>query len=199
MKNYRNIWKHEIHQADQVARILLADKKVAVDWKIILLPIYLYQRFKYRRNLRFTRKTILYTKQLAFEAAKNMDQGKDYAWEFRRIEIKTKDVLNKEKKGFYNEKIRRRQLPEIELLISHYRDLFKSNQTRYASIIKEKFPSKGQYLAFLNSLQKLEEDVIQATITTMRKGTKKDRRRWFQKLEEATKKVRTTEANEIYT
>ena len=199
MKNYRTIWKHEAHQADQVTRILLADKKVAVDWKIILLPVYLYQRFKYKRNLRFTCKNILYTKQLAFEAAKNIDQGKDYAWEFRQIEIKTRDVLNKEKKGFYTEKIRRRQLPEIELLINHYRNLFKSNRATYVNIIKEQFPTKGQYQSFLTSLQKLEEDVIQAAITTMRKGTKTDRRRWFQKVKEATRKVRTTEANEIYT
>lgn len=198
MKNYRSIWKHEVQQADQVAKILLADKTVAVNWKIILLPVYLYQRFKFRRNLRFTRKNILYTKQLAFQAAKNIDQGKDQAWELRQVEIKTKDVLNKEKKGFYTEKIRRRQLPEIELLINIYQDLFKSNQTTYASIIKEKFPSKGQYLAFISSLQKLEEDVIQAAITTMRKGTKRDRRQWFQKVKETTKEVRMAEADQIY-
>ncbi len=198
MTNYRTIWKHEAHQADKVARILLADKKVAVNWKMLLLPVYLYQRFKYKQRLRFTCKNILFTKRLAFEAAKNIDQGKDYAWEFRQIEIKTKDVLNKEKKGFYTEKIRRRQLPEIELLINHYRDLFKSQQTTYAGIIKEQFPSKGQYLSFLTSLQKLEDDVIQASITTMRKGTKTDRRRWFQRVKEATNNIRLAEADQIY-
>ena len=198
MANYRTIWKHEIQQADLVARILLADKKVALNWKVMVLPVFLYQRFKYSRKLRFTCKTILYTKQLAFEAAKNIDRGKDYAWEFRQIEIKTKDVLNKHKKGFYTEKIRRRQLPEIELLINHYRDLFKSNQSTYAGILREQFPAKGQYLSFLSSLHKREQDVIQAAITTMRKGTKTDRRRWFQKVMETTKKIRLAEADHIY-
>lgn len=199
MKNYRTIWSHEVRQTDQIVNILLDDQKVPVDWRMLLLPVYLYNLFKYRNKHRFTRKNLLYTKRLAFEAAKKIDQGKDQAWEFRQIEIKTKDLLNKEKKGFYTEKIRRRQLPEMDFLISHYRALIHSKQTTYSAIIKEVFPSKGRYMAHLSSLQKLEEDVIQAATTSMRKGSKADRRRWFQKVKEITKKVRTTEANEIYT
>ncbi|NIV97705.1 hypothetical protein GWN26_00530 [Candidatus Saccharibacteria bacterium] len=198
MKNDRIIWKHELRQADQIVKILLDDQKVPVNWRIILLPVYLYHLFKYRNNLRFTRKNVLYTKKLAFEAAKNISQGKDHAWEFRQIEIKTTDVLNKEKKGFYTEKIRRRQLPEIDYLINHYQALFNSKQTTYSAIIKEIFPAKGQYLAHLSSLQKLEEDVLQASITSMRKGTKKDRRQWFEKVRETTKKIRMAEADQIY-
>lgn len=198
MKTYRNIWNHEVRQTDKIVKLLLDDKKVPLNWKIILLPVYLYNRFKYNNRLRFTRKNILYTKRLAFEAAKNIDQGKDQAWEFRQIEIKTKDILNKEKKGYYTEKIRRRQLPEIEYLINHYQALFNSKQTTYSARLNDIYPSKGQYLTYLSTLQKLEEDVIQAAISTMRKGTKKDRRKWFQKIEETTKKVRTTEANKIY-
>ena len=199
MKNDRIIWKHELRQADQIVKILLDDQKVPVNWRIILLPVYLYHLFKYRNNLRFTRKNVLYTKRLAFEAAKNISQGKDRAWEFRQIEIKTTDVLNKEKKGFYTEKIRRRQLPEIDYLINHYHALFDSKQTTYSAIIKEIFPAKGQYLAHLSSLQKLEEDVIQAAISSMRKGTKTDRRRWFEKVREITKEIRRDQADRIYT
>ena len=198
MKTYRTIWNHEVRQTDKIVKLLFDDKKVPLNWKIILLPVYLYNRFKYNNRLRFTRKNILYTKRLAFEAAKNFDQGKDQAWEFRQIEIKTKDILNKEKKGYYTEKIRRRQLPEIEYLINHYQALFNSKQTTYSAMLNDIYPSKGQYLAHLSSLQKLEEDVIQAAISTMRKGTKKDRRKWFQKIEEATKQIRRAEANKIY-
>jgi hypothetical protein len=199
MSNYRTIWKHEIRQADQIVDKLLEDQKVPVDWRIVLLPVYLCRLFKYRNNLRFTRKNMLYTKRLAFEAAKNIDQGKDQAWELRQIEIKTQDVLNKEKKGFYTEKIRRRQLPEIDYLISHYQMLFNSQQNSYSAIIKEIFPVKGQYLAHISSLQKLEEGVIQAAVSSMRKGTKTDRRRWFQKVRETTQKVRRDQADRVYT
>jgi hypothetical protein len=198
MSKFRAIWNHEAGQAGQIAKLLLDNKKVNINWKIILLPVFLYNVYNYRKDLRFTRKNFLFTKHLAFDAAKNIFQGKEQAWEFRRIEIKTQEILDKEKKGFYTEKIRRRQLSEIQLLMKHYLDLFESSPSRYAAIIKESYPSKGNYLAFLNTLHKAEEDVIQAAITTMRKGTKKNRREWFQKVRQTTKQIRTAEADQIY-
>jgi hypothetical protein len=198
MGNFRTIWKHEVALAERIAKILLDDKRVALDWKIMLVPVFLYRLYHYRKDLGFTRKNLIFTKKLAYDAAKNIFQGKEQAWEFRRIEIQTKEILDNEKKGFYTEKIRRKQLSEIDLLIRHYRELFKAKQSKYPEIIKEIYNSKGKYLSFLSTLQKVEEDVIQAAITTMRKGTKKDRREWFQKVKETTKHVRTAEANRIY-
>jgi hypothetical protein len=198
MGNFRAIWKHEVAQADQIAKILLDNKKVTVNWKIMLLPVFLYKVYHYRKDLGFTRKNFLFTKQLAYDAAKNIFQDKGQAWEFRRIEIQTKEILDKEKKGFYSEKIRRKQLSEIDLLIKHYLELFNAKQSKYPEIIKEIYPSKGKYLTFVSTLRKAEEDVIQAATTTMRKGTKKDRREWFQKVRETTKKVRIAEAEKIF-
>jgi hypothetical protein len=198
MGNFRTIWKHEVAQAERLAKILLDDKRVALDWKIILVPVFLYKLYHYRKDLGFTRKNLIFTKKLAYDAAKNIFQGKEQAWEFRRIEIQTKEILDNEKKGFYTEKIRRKQLSEIDLLIRHYRELFTAKQSKYPEIIKEIYNSKGKYLSFLSTLQKAEEDVIQAAITTMRKGTKKDRREWFLKVKETTKHIRMAEADQIY-
>ena len=64
--------------------------------------------------------------------------------------------------------------------------------------IKAKYTSKGRYLTFLNSLQKVEEEVIQAAITTMRKGTKKERRLWFDKVKATTRKIRLKAADRFY-
>ena len=128
----------------------------------------------------------------------HIHQGKERAWEIRQIEIKTRDILDKEKKGFYTEKIRSKQLREIEFLIDHYLDLLSSKQTSYKDALKAIYPSKGSYLNFLNSLQKVEEEVIQAAITTMRRGTKKERRLWFDKVRAATKKIRIKEADRLY-
>ena len=198
MGNFRTIWKHEVAQADRIAKILLDDKKVAPDWKIMLVPVFLYKVYHYRKDLGFTRKNFIFTKKLAYDAAKNIFQGKEQAWEFRRIEIQTKEILDNEKKGFYTEKIRRKQLSEIDLLIKHYLELFNAKKSKYPEIIKEIYKSKENYLTFLSKLQKVEADVIQAAMTTMRKGTKKDRREWFQKVRDTTKQVRMAEADQIY-
>jgi hypothetical protein len=82
--------------------------------------------------------------------------------------------------------------------VDHYLDLMGLNQPNYKEAIRKKYSSKGSYLAFLNSLQKVEEEVIQAAITTMQKGSKKERRLWFDKVRLATKKLRMEAADRIY-
>jgi hypothetical protein len=40
----------------------------------------------------------------------------------------------------------------------------------------------------LNRLHRAEAEIIQASVDSMRRGTKKERREWFHKLKEVTKK-----------
>ena len=160
--------------------------------------MYIYDYIRYRRRLQVLRKNLFFTRQLALGAANNIHQEKDRTWEIRRIEIKTGEMLDKEKKGIYTDKIRNRQLREIEFLIDHYLDLLGSNQSGYNEMVKAKYSSKGSYQNFLSSLTRLEEDVIQAAISTMRKGTKKERREWFDRVRETTRKVRREAIDRIY-
>ena len=198
MKLYTSIKKHEIRQTNQIAGALIEIKKSKFHWRILVFPFFLYDFMGYRRQLYVLRKNLFFTKRFALTAGDNIHQGKERAWEMRQIEIKTKDILDKEKKGFYTEIIRAKQLQEIDFLIDHYLDLLNSNRPSYIDAIKMRYTSKGSYLSFLNSLQKLEDDVIQAAITTMRKGTKKERRLWFDKVKAATKRIRIKEAENIY-
>lgn len=163
------------------------------------MPVFIFDYVRYRKSLRTIRKNLMFTKKLAFNAAKNIFQGKERVREIRQIEIKTKELLNKERKGLYTEKIRRKQSFEIESLINHYLDLLNTNSNSYQAMLRAKYPSKGNYLTFLNKIQKAEEEVIRAAITTMNRGTKKERRKWFEKVIATTKKVRMTEADAIYT
>jgi hypothetical protein len=198
MGKSRAIWKHEVRQTKDIARSLVETHKVTFGWKVFVPPLLITDYIRYRNRLRVLRKNLIFTKQLAFDAAKNIFNGKEKAWEFRRIEIKTQEILDKEKKGYYTEKIRRKQLNEIEALINHYIDLMKTDQSRYQKMIKAIYPSKGNYLTFITGLQKLEEEVIQAAITTMRKSTKKERRQWFEKVRATTRNVRVAEVEKIY-
>ena len=198
MKSYNAIKKYEIRQTGQIAGALIEIRKSKLNWRIIAFPFFLYDFIRYRRRLQVLRKNLFFTKKFALDAANNIHQGKDRAWEMRQIEIKTSDILNKEKKGFYTEKIRNKQLREIDFLIDHYLDLLKSNRSRYEDSIKTKYTSKGGYLNFLNTLQKVEEEVVQAAISTMRQGTKKERRLWFDKIKTTTRKIRLNAAERIY-
>jgi hypothetical protein len=198
MKIYRSIQKFEKRQTNQIAAALIVLEKSRFYWRMIFFPFFLYDLIRYRRRLQVLRKNLFFTKRFALDAGKNIHQGKERAWEIRRVEIRTRDILDKEKKGFYTDKIRNKQLKEIGFLVNHYLDLLNSNQPDCNDAIKAIYTSKGSYLKFLNSLQKVEEEVIQAAVTTMRKGSKKERRLWFDKVRAATKKIRMEEAEKIY-
>jgi len=198
MKIYRSFKRFEIRQTNQIAAALIEIEKSKFNWRIIVFPFFIYDYIRYTIRLRVLRKNLFFTRQFALDASNHIHQGKERAWEIRQIEIKTKDILDKEKKGFYTEKIRNKQLREIEFHINHYLDLLSSNQPNCKDAIKVKYTSKGSYLAYLNRLQKVEEEVIQAAVTTMRKGTKKERRLWFDKVRAATKKIRMEEADKLY-
>ena len=198
MKIYRSLQKFEKRQTHRIAAALIGLQRSKYNWRTIVFPLFCYDFIRYRRRLQVLRQNLFLTRKFALEAGRNIHQGKERAWEIRQIEIKTRDILDKEKKGFYTEKIRQQQLQEIQWLVDHYLEMLDSNQPSYQDALKAKYTSKGSYLAFLNSLQKVEEEVIQAAITTMRKGTKKERRLWFDKVRAATKKVRMEEAERLY-
>ena len=123
MKSVNAIKKYEIRQTGRIAGALIDITTSKFNWRIIIFPFYLYDFIRYRRRLQVLHKNLFFTRKFALDAAKNIHQGKERAWEIRQIEIKTKDILDKEKKGFYTEKIRNRQLREIEFLIDHYLEL----------------------------------------------------------------------------
>ena len=85
----RNIWQHEVRQADKVAGVLTADSKAKLGWRILLVPLFLTDFFRHLGRKRRTRKNLLFTKQLAFDAAKNVHKTGEPTWEIRKYEIKT--------------------------------------------------------------------------------------------------------------
>jgi hypothetical protein len=195
MGNDRTIWNHEVNQANKIARSLVDAKRIKVGWRILLLPNFLIHYIYYKKNLILTRKNLLFTKRKAFDAAKEIAGGGSHATQIRLVEIKTKKLLDREKKGYYTEKLRRKQLNEIALLIDHY---LNSKGKNHAELIRAQYPSKEKYVSFLNKLTKAEQGVIQAAITSMKRGSKQERVAWFTRLTAASKEARRKEVEQIF-
>ena len=198
MGNERTIWNHEVNQANKIARSLVDARKIKFGWQILLLPNFLIRYIYYKKNLVLTRKNLLFTKRMAFDAAKEIAGGGSYATQVRLVEIKTKKLLDKERKGYYTEKLRRKQLHEIELLIDHYLNLLNSKGKNHAELVKAEYPSKEKYVSFLNRLQRAEQGVIQAAITSMKKRSKQERVAWFTRLTAASKEARGEDVEQIF-
>ena len=198
MGNDRTIWNHEVKQANKIARSLVDASRIKFGWRILLLPSFLTHYIYYKKNLILTRKNLLFTKRMAFDASKEIVGGESHAMQIRLIEIKTKKLLDKQKKGYYTEKLRRKQLQEIELLIDHYLHLLNSKEKRYGEMVRTIYASRQKYLSFLNRLQKAEQEVIQAAVTSMKKGSKQERLTWFRRVGEVTKEARGGEVEQIF-
>ncbi|MGD8226467.1 MAG: NF038143 family protein [Desulfobacteraceae bacterium] len=198
MENERIIWNHEINQANKIARSLVDARRIKFGWRILLLPNFLIHYIYYKKNLVLTRKNLLFTKRLAFDAAKEIAGGGSHATQIRLVEIKTKKLLDKERKGYYTEKLRRKQLSEIALLIDHYLNLLDSKGKNHAELVRAQYLSKEKYVAFLDKLQKAEQGVIQAAITSMKRGSKQERIAWFKRLAAASTKARGEEVEQIF-
>lgn len=198
MGNDRAIWNHEVDQANKIARSLVDASRIKFGWQILLLPSFLVQYIYYKKKLINTRKNLLFTKRMAFDAAKQITGGESHAAQTRVIEIRTKKLLDKERKGYFTAKLRHKQLSEIELLIDHYLHLLNSKGKNYAQVLRTTYPSKQKYLSFLNKLQKAEQEVIRAAITNMKKGSKQERLNWFGRVEDASREVRMEEVGELF-
>ena len=198
MGNNRAIWNHEVNQASKMTQSLVDASRIKFGWRILLLPSFLVQYIYYKKNFIHTRKNLLFTKRMAFDAARQINGGESHAAQMRLIEIRTKKLLDKERKGYYTEKLRHKQLNEIELLIEHYLYLLNSKGKNYAELLRATYPSKQKYLSFLNRLQKAEQEVIRAAITSMKRGTKQERLNWFDRVENATREARMEEMKEIF-
>lgn len=198
MKNFRFIWRHEVRLADFISRKLIHRRKIRFGWGVSYLPNLLVEAVRSKRNLSRTRKNLLFTKKLAFKAAGEVSRGEDRAIRMGYIEIETKELLDRERKGYYTEKVRRKQLQEIELLVDHFLSLMKTGVKNYGEAVHKAYPSKKNYLTFIQKLERAEQEVIHAAVTGLRKGSKRDRVRWFQKVQEVTRRFRMEEVERLY-
>lgn len=198
MGNFRDIWNHEKDQAGRIARRLLETNRAVKGWPRLLSPSLLIDLLRFRKIRSLTRKNLLFTKKLAFDASKEIFQGRDRALETGSVDMKTRQVLSREGKGFYTEKIRRRQLQEVEVLIDHYLGLLNSDGNNYEEMVKAAYPSRKEYLSFIQRLEEKEREVIQAALATVRKGSKKERLAWFAKVRDTAEEVRLEELERIF-
>ncbi len=104
-----------------------------------------------------------------------------------------RDVLRRESTGLYTEAIRRKQLKEVELLFDHYLKLIKSPAAGYDEKIRDVYKSADEYRYFVKKLEKRELDVIEASISTVKKGSKKERFAWYSKVRQKAHELRMKE------
>lgn len=192
---HENILSQERSFAKVVASAVIESKPLTV-WEITIPIMFIANFFRFKRSREIFALNFLFTKKLALEAAFNMikkDQNKEEAMAW--IKDKTKEILFSDQKGIYSQKIRQKQLKEIELLIDHYLKLLGAEGKDYESMTKNAYQVRENYSAFLTMLKQAETEVNRAAQQTVKVATASD---LVSKMENAVEKIRTARAEKIF-
>lgn len=192
---YEKILTQERALARKVAAAVIPTPPLSV-WEITIPPVFLINFLRLKRARETMALNLLFTKKLALEAAFNMlDKGKDRVAVKEQIKEKTSNLLTADKKGIYSAKIRQKQMQEIDLLIDHYLRLLQAEGKDYQVMLRNAYPQKEKYVAFLKELEEAEREVYRAALQTVKLASARE---MAERMEETTERIRRVEMEKIF-
>ena len=192
---YKKILSHERSWAISVARSVIKQRPISV-WEVMIPILLVFLYAKSRTDKENFIQNLLFTKNLALEAAfDRIEKGLGKEKVISKIKDKTGDILASDTKGVYSQKIRLKQMKEIELLVGHYQRLLEAEGQDYDTMTKNAYQTLGKYTAFLDQLEQAEKEVYKAAQKTVKATTGSD---LVSKMEKATERVRKARAEKIF-
>ncbi len=165
-------------------------------WEVTIPFIFVFNYFKRKGAREMFVKNFLFTKELALQAAFDMIKKNERRKSvMSRIKEKTSDILTSDKQGIYSEKIRRKQMAEIELLIDHYSTLLKAEGKNYNALVEDAYQNREKYTIFLEQQMEASKMVMQAATQTL--GTKANQG-VVSRIETATEQVMWRDVEKIF-
>jgi len=193
---YNIIRSEERRLAKAVARKIVKMPEITV-WVFMIPFIFVFNFLRYKRTTETFALNFLFTKRLALDAALDIiKEGLQRQDVVVRINGKTRDVLASDTQGVYSEKIRMKQMNEINLLLDHYLKLLEAEGKNYKSLLKNAYQTQDNYRTFLQQLTAAEKAVNQAALQTV--GKSETAHEIISEMENATESIRTEEAKIIF-
>jgi hypothetical protein len=194
-KRYRAILAQERSWAVSVARMVIKPRPISV-WEFLIPVLLIFSFAKTKSEKEVIIQNLLFTKQLALEAALDMAKnGLNREEVLFSIKDKTSSLVNTVEDGIYSEEIRQKQLKEINLLIDHYCRLLNAEGENYASLVINVYQALESFTNFLAQLKTLEKEVNLAAMQTL--GSRADPE-LVAGMEETTDRVRMAAAQKIF-
>jgi hypothetical protein len=192
---YENILGQEQSLAKTVAKTVIEQPPLTA-WEIMIPIVFLFNFLRFKRAREIFVLNFLFTKKSALEAAFNMvKRGETKEEAIARVKEKTGEILASDQKGIYSSKIRQRQMREIDLLIDHYCKLLNAEGKDYATMVKNTYPDRKDYTAFVEQLEQVEREVIRAATQTVGTSSASG---VASKMEETTERIRRAEIERIF-
>lgn len=192
---YKRILSHERSWAYALAESLKKPRVISV-WEVLMPVFLIFNYARSRADRDFLAQNFMFTKEMALKAALEMlKKDRARATIMADIEVKTGRLLSSDKNSLYSAAIQRAQLREIELLVDHYCRLLEAHGTNYEALVAGTYPTKQDYLRFLNRLKATEKDVTDAALQTL--GSRGDPQ-FVATVEENAERLRMATADKIF-
>ncbi|MBU4532749.1 MAG: NF038143 family protein [Eubacteriales bacterium] len=171
--NYALILAHEQQLANRVASIVMEKPQISV-WMFlfpfVLIP-FMQRLQQYQGSLGLFSQGYLFTKTLAMDTARKVSaEGRsreeaiaDAAVLINRAAHAPQQASDS---GYsdYKQRVRDKQIAEIELLTEHYASLLNATGSTYPALVTNAYRSAENYNRFLTRLHEAEAQVNQASI-----------------------------------
>lgn len=193
---YDIILSQEREVAKAVAKRVVKMPDVTV-WSFMIPLVFIFNFLRYKRASEAFVLNFLFTKKLALEAARDMvKKGLSRQDAITNIENKTGEILTADTKGIYSEKIRRKQMHEINLLLDHYLKLLEAEGRSYESLVKNAYQTQENYRTFLQQLAAAEKAVNRVALQTV--GRTEAAHELVSGMEKAAERIRIEQAEKIF-
>jgi hypothetical protein len=191
-----NIYLEERSVAKSVAEDVVGPQSAGV-WDFVIPPVFFINLFKHKRKKEAFVLNLLFTKKLALEAARDMvDRDLTREAALAQADAATNSVLAGDSKGVYSDRVRQKQLREIELLVDHYHRLIMTEGKTFEYMLQGAYKSKADYLEFARKLSRAEKEVNHAALQTV--GRNAAARDFIDRMEEAVEAIRQSDAGKYF-
>jgi len=192
---YENILKEERSLAKDISSAIIKLRPLSA-WDVTIPLVFIINLIKHKKTKEIFTLNFLFTKKLALEAARDMvgkEQTKEDAME--QVKEKTGELLSADEKGIYSQKIRNKQMREINILIDHYLRLLQTPSKDYKTMMQNAYQTWEQYNTFLIRLKRAERDVNRAAQQIVGAAAASD---VAFKMEKSVERMREVRAGRIF-
>ena len=192
---HENILAQENALAKSVASVVIGQSPVAV-WDVLIPIVFVFNVLKFKRAREIFTLNFLFTKKLALQGAFDMvKKGQSREDVLGQIRDRTSQILASDKKGIYSNKIRQKQMREMEFLLDHYFRLLNAEGKDYRSMVRHAYRTRQDFVAFVKELEVIEKEVNRAASQTVGTASAPD---IVSRMEETAGRLRATQVETIF-
>jgi len=129
-------------------------------WHFLLPGMFLFDFLRRSSETRRYSDLFLFPRKLALNGALNILNGEDRKEVLSQIEDDTKHWLAS--LNLYSERLHRKHMDVIDLLVDHYSKLLHAEGDNYPGLIKDAYQARESYEAYLHRLSTAEQEVDHA-------------------------------------